>query len=563
MDNKLVVIGIDGGTFDILNPWMKQGLLPNLEKIRQEGVWGTLKSVIPPITAPAWTTFYTGKNPGKHGIFDFLSKGQGSYEEIPVNATFCKSKTLWSLLGEGGKKTAVLNMPMTYPPQAVNGVMICDFLSSTKNRDFIYPPQLLDEIEARFGPYYIHGKNVDAVTLFAEKHIDALINDCVKMSEYKFKVAHFLMGKNNYDVIVFHEWGTDRIQHWLWHIMDQSHPGHDALLAQKYQGKILDYYRFVDHQIGRTMELAGPRASVCIMSDHGFCPVKRSIDLNVWLMEEGYLTIKKSFVSQIRYWLWKHGLTYETLTSLYEKLIKLGLKPKHLTPREVIGLLRIGPWQALLSLNDADWHSTKAYAKSSPFGQIVINLKGREPQGIVKPGQEYDQMVGQIVAKLKNLCDPQNGRHINGLVYTREEAFTGPFSSDAPDIIYLPQCDGYQAGNVIGFGSNTSFVNFTGFQASHSMDGIFMARGPEIKQGTSINDAAITDLAPTILHLMGLKVPDDMDGRILKEIFTNTYLTSNPIEYYTPSEVEEEKSERPESKEEDAIKQRLKDLGYL
>ena len=563
MDNKLVVIGIDGGTFDILNPWMEQGLLPNLEKIRQEGVWGTLKSVIPPITAPAWTTFYTGKNPGQHGIFDFLSKSQESYEEIPVNATFCKSKTLWSLLGEGGKKIAVLNMPMTYPPQTVNGVMICDFLSSTKNRDFVFPPQLLDEIEERFGPYYIHGKNVDAVTLFAEKHIDALINDCLKMSEYKFKVAHFLMGQNNYDVIVFHEWGTDRIQHWLWHIMDQSHPRHDALLAQKYQGKILDYYRFVDHQIGKTMELAGPRASVFIMSDHGFCPVKRSIDLNVWLMEEGYLTIKKSFVSQIRYWLWNHGLTYETLTSLYEKLIKLGLKPKHFTPREVISLLRIGPWQALLSLNDADWHNTQAYAKSSPFGQIVINLKGREPQGTVNPGEEYNHLVNQIVAKLKNLCDPQDGSNIHGLVYTKEEAFKGPFSSDAPDIIYLPQSDGYQAGNVIGFGSNTSFVGFTGFQASHSMDGIFMARGPVIKQDTSIKDAAINDLAPTILHLMGLKVPDDMDGRILKEIFTNAYLTSNPTEYYTPSEVEEEKSERLVSKEEDAIKQRLKDLGYL
>jgi predicted AlkP superfamily phosphohydrolase/phosphomutase len=171
--------------------------------------------------------------------------------------------------------------------------------------------------------------------------------------------------------------------------------------------------------------------------------------------------------------------------------------------------------------------------------------------------------VGQIVAKLKNLCDPQNGSQIHGLVYTREEAFKGPFSSEAPDIIYLPQPDGYQAGNVIAFGSNASFVGFTGFQASHSMDGIFMAKGPGIRQGALIEGAAITDLTPTILYLTGLKVPDDMDGKVLKVILTDAYLQSNPIEYYTPSEPREGKCERPSSKDEDAIKQRLQDLGYL
>jgi predicted AlkP superfamily phosphohydrolase/phosphomutase len=563
MDNKLLVIGLDGGTFDLLGPWMEQGLLPNLQRIRAGGTSDTLRTVIPPITAPAWTSFYTGKNPGKHGVFDFLRKKEDSYEEIPVNASFCKSKTLWDLLGEGDKKIAVLNVPMTYPPRKVNGVMICGFLSSAKNRDYVYPPQLLDEIEEQFGPYYAFGRNADAATPFAEKHLVALIDDCSKMSEYKFKVAHFLMKKDDYDVIVFHEWATDRIQHWLWHIIDQSHPKHDTLLAQKYLGKILDYYRSVDHQIGKTMELMGSRSSVCIMSDHGFCPVKRSIDLNVWLLEEGYITIKKSFASQIRYWLWRQGLTYEALVSLFAKLIKLGLKPKSRAPREVVNLLRIGPWQLLLSLNDADWYKTKAYAKSSPFGQIVLNLKGREPQGTINPGEEYDHLVSQIVAKLKNLRDPQDGSKINGLVYTKEEAFKGPFSSNAPDIIYLPQQDGYQAGNVIGFGSNTPFVNFTGFNASHSMDGIFMIKGPDIRQGASIKGAAITDLAPTILHLMGLRVPDDMDGTVLKDIFTDAFLKKNPIEYYTPSEVTEDISGTTVSTEEEEIKQRLKNLGYF
>lgn len=563
MNNKLLVIGIDGGTFDLLGPWMAQGLLPNLQRISEGGISGTLRTVVPPITAPAWTSFYTGKNPGKHGVFDFLLKKESSYEEIPVNASFCKSKTLWDLLGEGDKKIAVLNVPMTYPPRKVNGVMICGFLSSLKDRDCTYPRNLLDEIEDIFGPYYLLGKTVDIATLHNEKYIEALIDDCGKMSAYKFNVARYLMEKDTYDVIVFHEWGTDRIQHWLWHILDRSHARYEKRLEERYRDKIIDYYRSVDEHIGKMIALAGPAYSVCIMSDHGFCPVERSIDLNVWLLQEGYIAIKKSLSSRVRYLLWKSGLTYERLSALFGKLITWGFKPRAVELREMLSLFRMGRWNPLLSLNDVDWSKTKAYAKTSALGQIIINLKGREPRGIVTPGKDYNLVQDEIVEKLKNLHDPRDGRRIKGLVHKREEVYKGPLSAQAPDIFYLPQSDRYQAGNIIGFGSNTPFVRFTGFYASHSMDGIFMAKGPQIRRGTTIKGAAITDLAPTILYLMGLKVPDDMDGKVLKDLFTDAYLEDNPIEYYTPSEVSEEKSEAPVSKEEDEIKQRLKNLGYF
>ena len=563
MDNKLLVIGIDGGTFDLLTPWMEQGLLPNLQKIRESGISGTLQTVVPPITAPAWTSFYTGKNPGKHGVFDFLLKKENSYEEIPVNASFCKSKTLWELLGKGNKKMAVLNVPMTYPPQKVNGVMVSGFLSSSKDRDCTYPPELLDEIEDAFGPYYLLGKTVDVATLHNEKYIGALIDDCEKMSAYKFDVARYLMEKDDYDVVVFHEWGSDRIQHWLWHILDPSHSKYEKRLEEKYRQKIIDYYRSVDEQIGKMIALAGTDYSVCIMSDHGFGPVERSIDLNVWLLQEGYISLKKSLSSQVRYLLWKSGLTYEFLSTLFGKLIKWGFKPKAVELREMLSLFRMGRWNPLLSLNDVDWNKTKAYAKTSALGQIIINLKGREPHGIVAPGKEYNLLQEEIVERLKNLYDPRDCRQIKGLVHTREEVYEGPFSTRAPDIFYLPQSDRFQAGNIIGFGSNTPFVSFTGFYASHSMDGIFMITGPDIRKGASIKGAAITDLAPTILYLMGLKVPDDMDGTVLKEIFTDDYLKNHPIEHYTPSEVTEEKSETTVSTEEEEIKQRLKNLGYF
>jgi len=562
MGKKLLVIGLDGGTFDLLLPWMKEGILPNLRKIAEDGVSGTLKSTIPPITAPAWTSFYTGKNPGKHGIFEFLVKKEGSYEEIPVNSTFCKSKTLWELLGKGGKNVAILNIPMTYPPQKVNGVMICGFLSSAKNRDFVHPPDLLNEIENKFGPYYLFGKTIDIATLLSDNHIETFIDDCQRMSEYKFKVAHYLMGKDDYDFIAFHEYGTDRIQHWLWHIIDKSHPRHEKHLEEKFYGKILDFYRYVDEQIGKTIQLAGHQFSVCIMSDHGFCPVIRSIDLNVWLLQEGYIQIKSTLSSQLRYFLWRHGLTYERLYFLAMKMIKYGFKPKTVDPRDSLDLFRIGSRQPLLSFNDVDWSKTKAYARTSNIGQIIINLKGREPLGIISPGEEYRLLRDEIVGKFKNLSDPQKGRTINGQVCTKEESYHGESSSNAPDITYLPQADRYQAGNVTGFGSNSVFTDFTGILASHNMNGIFMAKGANIKRGEVLTGASIIDLAPTMLYLMGLKVPNDMDGKVLTDLFDDEYLQNNPIEYYTPEEDAKRKIDDLSLKDQEEIIDKLKNLGY-
>jgi predicted AlkP superfamily phosphohydrolase/phosphomutase len=562
MKNKVLVLGLDGGTFTLLRPWMEEGVLPNLRKIAKNGVSGTLKSIMPPHTSPAWTSFYTGKNPGKHGIFEFLVKKEGSYDEVPTNSTSCKSTTLWELLGEGEKKIAVLNIPMTYPPQKVNGVMICGFLSSAKTRDFVYPPDLLNEIENKFGPYYLFGKAIDTLTILSDNHIEAFIDDCQRMSEYKFKVAHYLIEKGDYDFIAFHEWGTDRIQHWLWHIIDKSHPRYEKRLEQRFHKKILDFYRSLDEQIGKTLQLAGPQFSVCVISDHGFCPVARSVDLNVWLLQEGYLQIKKTVASQLRLFLWKSGVTYERLFSILGKILKYGLKPKILNPRDTFTLLRMGRRQLLLSLNDIDWDKTKAYAKTSIIGQIIINLKGREPRGIVSPDREYRLLRDELVKKLKNLYDPQNDRYVKGQVYTREESYQGEFSFNAPDITYLPQAEQYQAGNIMAFGSNTPFVDLPFFQASHTMDGIFMAQGPPIKKGEAVQDATIMDLAPTILYLMGLKVPNDMDGKVLTEIIDNDYLKNHPVEYYTPKKDAKRTTGDASSKEREEIIEKLKSLGY-
>jgi predicted AlkP superfamily phosphohydrolase/phosphomutase len=209
-----------------------------------------------------------------------------------------------------------------------------------------------------------------------------------------------------------------------------------------------------------------------------------------------------------------------------------------------------------------DWTGTKAYAVTATVGQIVINLKGREPQGIVNQGKEYRLLRDEIVEKLKNLYDSQKGKRVKGQVFTKEESYLGKFSFNAPDITYLLNLDRYQAGNITGFGSNTPFTDITGFFANHNMDGIFMAKGPNIKMGETIDEASIMDLAPTILYLMGFKVPDDMDGKVLTEIFYPEILEKSPIEYYTPDEDAEKIIGDMTPTESEEIIRKLKSLGY-
>ena len=121
---KVICIGLDGATFDLIRPWLSKGKLPNIGRIIKDGVWGELESVIPPVSAPAWTSFMTGKNPGKHGIFGFKKEKQGTYEELFVNRKLIKSETLWKCLSDVGKKVIVINVPLTYPPEEINGYLM-------------------------------------------------------------------------------------------------------------------------------------------------------------------------------------------------------------------------------------------------------------------------------------------------------------------------------------------------------------------------------------------------------------------------------------------------------
>jgi len=564
MKNHILVIGLDGGTFTLLKPWIDADILPTLRKMVEEGGSGFLCSSVPPITVTAWSSFMTGKNPAKHGLFEFFVKKANSYEEIPINANMRDGKALWDILGDNGSKVVVLNVPTTYPPRPVNGVLISGFLTPSGKRDFIYPSLLVDEIEEQFGPYPLYIKTPAAMVSQMDECIDRLLDECTAMLEYKTKVAHYLMDELDSDFTMLHIWGTDRIQHELWDLLDPHHPRHNKERAEKYGPKIIDYYRQVDAAIGNLMEKAGAEATTFVMSDHGFLPIYRLIDLNVWLLQEGYLAIKGGLLSRIKFFLWKAGLTYESLYRyLFSRLRRFQRKGEAKAPVDYAKLYPLLQ-KVFLSMNDIDWQRTRAYCKFG-MGQIVINLRGREPEGIVKQGREYEELRREIVEKLKGMRDPDSGDEINGQVFLREEVYCGKYFDLAPDIVYLGGGSNYLATNLFGFTSNRIICDNIAMPGSHAMEGILLAKGKHIRKGIEITEANIVDLAPTVLYLKGNKIPKDMDGRVLEEIITEEFLNVNDIAYTSEEGAAPSDTGLPEISEEDEreVKKRLKELGYI
>ena len=241
-DKKILVIALDGATLNVLSPLMDEGLLPNLAKMASEGIHGELCSTIPPITGPAWATFMTGKNPGKHSILEFLKKAPDG-TEYPINSTEVDGSMLWEILSNTGKKVVVINVPVTYPPRVVDGVLLADFLTPMGRRDFGFPSGIIEELEKRFGPYRLYISEV-----YSPGKVDRVLDELLEVLDYRVRTACYLMETRQWDFFMVHIWGTDRIQHELWHILDATHTCHNEGEANAYRSRIIEYFRKVDEK---------------------------------------------------------------------------------------------------------------------------------------------------------------------------------------------------------------------------------------------------------------------------------------------------------------------------
>ena len=354
---------------------------------------------------------------------------------------------------------------------------------------------------------------------------------------------------------------TDRILHQLWHYLDPNHPWRvevgttDIDMSEP----VLQYFQHLDACLERLVMQVGEETDVIIMSDHGMGASHNFIALNTWLLNQGWLRLKRNPKTWLKKQLYQRGFTLRNVHQLADKL-KLAKHAEYRLLYSVDRWLKL----AFLSFNDVDWSQSRAYSFGRSTGPIFINVKGREPHGCVAPGREYERVRDELAEQALNMTDPRTGRELVGEVLYKEDLYHGPYLDHAPDLTLIPLLETDKFFGLADFGSNQVVKKMYRYSGMHRDEGMLLMRGPSVKAGARFNNAQIIDLAPTILHLLGVPVPKEMDGRLLTEGFVDGHIWSeervaamafNGAHAYQKGNYTE--------KEAFLIEERLRQLGYL
>lgn len=550
-NRKVAVFGLDGVTFDLLQPWLDEGRLPNLAALLAGGASGRLRSTVPPVSASAWASFATGTQPGQHGLVDFTYPAQDGYDIQITNGRTRAVPAIWEIAGAAGKKVGVVSMPMTYPPRPVNGFMLCSFLTPSQESRYTYPDELQEQLTAATGPFPLHmsekGRGTDPARF---------VRAVKQMELDRTRAVCHLMDTQPWDLFVYVVETTDNLQHEVWHIMDPSHPRHDPAEAQAVMPVILDYYETMDRLLGEMLDRVPAGALVVVLSDHGFGPFHKFFHINNWLAAQGWLKFKRTPLSLAKRLAFKLGVT--PINALkWVTLLRLGGLRKNVKRGRGGGLLR----KLFLSFHDVDWARTQAFSVGN-FGQVYLNVQGERPAGAVPPAG-YEALRDQIAAAALALCDPADGASVVQQVYKREEIFHGIRTQRLPDLVLHTDRARYVSFGHADFGSNKVIEPSIGQTGHHHMVGIVGLRGPGVRPGLPLAEASILDLAPTILHYLGLPVPSYMDGRVLTEAFTADFLAENEVRTVEADPGREPDATAYDNEEEDVIMAKLRDMGYV
>jgi len=535
---RWLVLGLDGATFDVFRPLMRAGRMPNLQRLTEQGVSGTLWSTKPPMTPAAWTTFMTGKGPGKHGIIDF-ERYDPTTGKLAFNSTFqIREKTIWEILSSKGHKVGSINLPMTYPPTPVNGFMISGFETPSVDVDFTYPARLKDEILAKF-PNYSYKTNWKRKVFGG----DGLYRDNLEYIKRTFwqglDLANYCTQRfGGWDVMMVLLKFVDNLQHKAWRYIDPNLPAGRGARSQA----AAECFTELDRVIGKFAALADEQgATLMIMSDHGHGSLDGKVQPNLLLKQWGFLKLRDA------------ASRWNTRTSylLNRLLFKKG-------GRFTADDLSIEKELAV------DWPGTQACVMHAGiYGFLYINLKGRQPTGIVNPG-DYERLRDQLRERLLAVRSRNRlGRTVQVFpeVHKAEELYNCSRQEHPwlPDLILVPQ-PGLAVVRKIRGNSAVRWLPRRRIEGTHRLEGMLVVVGPHVVPGKLV-DANIVDVAPTVLAGLGLPVPIDMEGRVLSDLFD----TPMAVQYEPPHkhEMAETLEEVYSAEQREQLEKRLADLGYL
>ncbi len=534
---KLLIIGLDGATWDVLGPRMREGRMPHLKAFIESGVSGILDSTKPPITPAAWTTFMTGKHPGRHGILDF-EKYDVFTNQVSFNSTYeIRERTIWEILSEKGLRVGAVNVPMTYPPRKVNGFMISGFETPSTDAEFTYPPELKHEILKAIPDYDYRtnwrrrpGANPTEVL---RDNLDYIANSF----EQGVKLVELCGARYGWDALMVVYKLVDNLQHKTWKYLD---PRFNAAHPREAE-MVYDCFARLDDAIGKLLAYARRHdAVVMMMSDHGHGSLEGKAQANELLRKWGYLRLKNPFTR---------------VATRFQHISHRLLKGKK--TRFEQGARGVERELAV------DWARTRAcVTHAGIYGFLYLNLRGRGPVGIVEPG-DYERVRDEIADRLRNaMTVDRDGRSfkIFPAVHKAETLYncTREERPEMPDLLLEPE-PGLAVVRRIRGRSAVRWLAPDRIEGTHRYEGMYALGGVGVKSGAEIR-ANIADLTPTALAALGVGVPDDMDGRPLREAF------DAPLKVRSEAAIVSERSATTEvydDAERRLLEQRLVDLGYL
>ncbi|MCH8304436.1 MAG: alkaline phosphatase family protein [Candidatus Marinimicrobia bacterium] len=534
---KVIVFGLDGATWNILRPMMDAGLLPNFSRVAKEGVWGTLKSTIPPVTPPAWATFVTGKNPGKHGLFGFVvNKHRADVETTWANEYAIKTNKIWDLLDHLGRTSALINIPITYPAKKINGWYVSGFLTPQGAKDVTYPPDLLEELNKKVDGYVINVASGSGASIEdAKKFTKANVECTRKRTDAMFHIWDKYDPDLNFPVYV----GPDRIQHRYYGYLDPSNDAYNSSEASEIRDIITENYTQLDAILGEILAKMDENTTLLVASDHGFGVLESYVSINLWLAEKGYLKYKKS------------GAWLREIDKKFGISNRLGNMK-----RLQANLTFDAKLEQIIIMKE-----TIAYAGDVYEEGIFLNVKGRQEHGIVEPGEEYEKIRDEIIEGLKEINFPGTTKPLFSELLKKEDVYHGKYLDDAPDIVVVVNNHkSLITNNLPALKSKFVRPPKNVAEGTHEPDGIFMAWGASIKPDSNFGEYDIHDMTPTILHAMGEPYFSDMDGKPIYSIFSDE-TTTEPAEPLSEADVDQDVSYSDEEQKE--IEERLRSLGYI
>ncbi|MBN1137165.1 MAG: alkaline phosphatase family protein [Anaerolineae bacterium] len=539
MKNRVVIVGLDGADWALAKRWIRQGHLPALQHIEENGISGELCSTVPPLSPPAWATFMTGKYPAKHGIYAFEKRVGDRYESMPANGSHLRSETLAEIVSRHGRRAIQINVPMTFPPRPINGIWVSGLDTPTVDSTFSFPEHVAPELVRSFG------YDIEPKATYGPGEEESVLESVTTVEQNRARAVLHLLQSESWDLycVVFR--GIDILSHFFWRFMDTTHPCYDKENATAYGNVILDHYQAMDRVIGQVMQQTSQDTTLFVVSDHGFGPHLRWIYLDNLFIDLGLLRLCRSETAKTKR-LFLSALLKSELAALIRAILPLQVRSK-------IGK-RIAD-----SVSAVDWEHSAVYPTYGQ-GLVRLNVYGRDPRGCVRSDAECKRIVNLITEQVMDLRDPITRERVAERVLAWQEVY--PCSSDDSPDLWIEWKAGYMAKKDPPPTTDRFSEYCAVISGNHRREGVLFAQGPDLSPGVQLANTSIADITPTVLHLLGLPVPGDMDGHVLMNALRDG--TSAAIEYEEPVPYTGQPAEHVWSdKDRDIVEKRLADLGYL